>query len=180
MAATPIAGSLRYIPEGVRHFYYLSAISDITAPTRTELNAGTDLTPEVAGFGNWGLQGNQVDTPDLASRFTTSVPGLVTVDGPTISMYADSTSADVRTLLPRDTAGFIVVLPEGDVAGHTMDVFPVQGAGRGEDGQPGRQPGHHRPDLQRDPGAAGERDGALLTCRLPGPGPGSGRSARHP
>jgi hypothetical protein len=126
MAATPIAGSLRYIPEGVRHFYYLTAIADITAPTRTELNAGTDLTPEVAGFGNWGLTSSAVDTPDLVSRFVTNIPGLVTADGPTISMYADSTSADVRTLLPRDTAGFIVVFPEGDVSGHGMDIFPVK------------------------------------------------------
>jgi hypothetical protein len=126
MAATPIAGSLRYIPEGVRHFYYCPAIASIAAPTRTELNAGTDLTPEVAGFGNWGLTSSAVDTPDLASRFTPNIPGLVTADGPTISMYADSTSADVRTLLPRDTAGFIVVFPEGDVAGQGMDVFPVK------------------------------------------------------
>jgi hypothetical protein len=126
MAATPIAGSLRYIPEGVRHFYYLPACANIASPTRTELNAGTDLTPEVSGFGNWGLASTAVDTPDLASRFTSNVPGLVTVDGPTISMYADSTSADVRALLPRDTAGFVVVLPEGDVTGHKMDVFPTK------------------------------------------------------
>jgi hypothetical protein len=126
MAATPIAGSLRYIPEGVRHFYYLPACATITAPTRTELNAGTDLTPEVSGFGNWGVTSSAVDTPDLASRFTPSIPGLTTVDGPTIAMYADSTSADVRTLLPRDTVGFIVVFPEGDIATRKMDIFPVK------------------------------------------------------
>jgi hypothetical protein len=126
MAATPIAGSLRYIPEGVRHFYYCPAIATIASPTRTELNAGTDLTPEVASFGNWGVLGAEVQTPDLASRFVPSVPGLISVDGPTIGMYADSTSADVRTLLPRDTAGFIVVFPEGDIATRKMDVFPVK------------------------------------------------------
>lgn len=126
MAATPIAGSLRYIPEGVRHFYYLPACANIASPTRTELNAGTDLTPEVAAFGNWGIQGAAVDTPDLASTFVPSVPGLITIDGPTISMYADSTSADVRSLLPRNTVGFVVSLPEGDIPTHKMDVFPVK------------------------------------------------------
>lgn len=126
MAATPIAGSLRYIPEGVRHFYFCPAIASLSAPTRTELNAGTDLTPEVAGFGNWGILGAEVATPDLASRYVPSIPGLINVDGPTISMYADSTSADVRTLLPRDTIGFIVSFPEGDIATHKMDVFPVK------------------------------------------------------
>lgn len=126
MPATPIAGSNRYIPEGVRHFNFLTACANISSPTRTEINAGTDLTPEVAGFGNWGIVSNPVNAPDLASTFVPTIPGLITIDGSTIDMYADSASADVRTLLPRNTAGFIISLPEGDVAGHKMDVFPVK------------------------------------------------------
>lgn len=126
MAATPIGPSLRYIPEGVRHFNFLPAIATLTAPTRSEINAGTDLTPQVSAFGNWGIVSAPVLTPDLASTFTPSIPGLVTVDGSTIDMYADSTSADVRTLLPRNTVGFILVLPESDVPGRKMDVFPVK------------------------------------------------------
>lgn len=126
MVATPIGTTSRYIPEGVRHFYYVPAVADLSSPTRSELDAGTDLTPEVNAFGNWGLTSAAVDTPDLASRFTSSVPGLITVDGPTINMYASDDSDDVRSLLPRDTEGFIVSFPEGDVTGHTMDVFPVK------------------------------------------------------
>jgi hypothetical protein len=126
MAATPIAASARYIPEGVRHFNFLPAVATLTSPTRAEINAGTDLTPQVSAFGNWGIVSTPVNTPDLASTFTPSIPGLTTVDGSTIDMYADSTSADVRTLLPRNTVGFILVLPEGDVAGRKADVFPVK------------------------------------------------------
>lgn len=126
MAATPISVSNRYIPEGVRHFYFCPAIATLASPTRSELNAGTDLTPQVGGFGNWGVQGNPVSTGDLASTFTPTIPGLTTADATTLDMYADSTSADVRTLLPRNTSGFIVVFPEGDIAGRRMDVFPVK------------------------------------------------------
>jgi len=126
MAATPISVSSRYIPEGVRHFYWLTAIATLSAPTRAELNAGTDLTPQVGGFGNWGVQGNPVSTGDLASTFTPTIPGLTTADGTTLDMYADKTSADARTLMPRDTAGFMVVFPEGDIAGRKCDVFPVK------------------------------------------------------
>ena len=126
MAATPISASARYIPEGVRHFNFLPAIATLSSPTRSEINAGTDLTPQVSAFGNWGIVSTPVSTPDLASTFTPSIPGLTTVDGSTIDMYADSASADVRTLLPRNTVGFIIVLPEGDVAGRKMDVFPVK------------------------------------------------------
>jgi len=45
MAAPPITGSTRYIPEGVTHFYFVSSIANYLSPTRAELNAGTDLTP---------------------------------------------------------------------------------------------------------------------------------------
>lgn len=45
-------------------------------------------------------------------------------------MYMSSTSNDVRTLLTRDTTGFIVIFPEGDTTGRKMDVFPVRVAGQ--------------------------------------------------
>lgn len=126
MPATPIAASSRYIPEGVTHYYFVTTIASYTAPTRAELNAGTDLTPEIAATGNWGITSALVDAPDLATLFTAQVSGKITVDGPTIDMYADSTSADVRTLLPRGTTGYIVKFPEGDVTGRKMDIFPVK------------------------------------------------------
>ena len=40
--------------------------------------------------------------------------------------YASSTSSDVRTVLPRDTVGFVVFLWEGDVTSQKMDVFPAK------------------------------------------------------
>jgi hypothetical protein len=126
MAAPPIGASSRYIPEGITHYYWLPAIASTASPTRAELNAGTDLTPEIATTGNWGIISGTIDTPDLATLFTAQIGGKVTIDGPTIDMYADSTSADVRTLLPRGTTGFIVKLTEGDVAGRKMDVFAVK------------------------------------------------------
>jgi hypothetical protein len=126
MAATPIAASSRYIPEGVTHYYFVTTIATYTAPTRGELNAGTDLTPEIASTGDWGITSAAVDTPDLATLFTSQIPGKISVASSTIDMYADSTSADVRTLLPRGTTGYIVKFPEGDVTGRKMDVFPVK------------------------------------------------------
>ena len=126
MVATPIGGSQRYIPEGVTKYNWLPACANYLSPTRAEINAGTDLSPEIAATGNWGIISGTIDTPDLATLFTAQIGGKVTVDGPTIDMYADSTSTDVRTLLPRGTSGFILKLPEGDVAGRKMDVFPVK------------------------------------------------------
>ena len=126
MAAPAITASSRYIPEGVTHYYFVSSIANPASPTRAELNAGTDLTNEIAATGNWGIVSGSIDAPDRGSLFTAQIGGKVTIDGPTIDMYADSTSTDVRILLPRGTTGFVVKFPEGDVTGRKCDVFKVK------------------------------------------------------
>jgi hypothetical protein len=126
MPATPISTVSRYIPEGTWHFNYLPAVATLASPTRAEINAGTDLSPQVAGYGTWAITSNPVSTPDLASTFVPSIPGLLTIDGTTLSMYADPAGSDARTLLPRNTVGFILVLPGGDVAGRRMNAVPVK------------------------------------------------------
>jgi hypothetical protein len=126
MAAPPISASSRYIPESVTHFYFVTTIATYTSPTRGELNAGTDLTPEIASSGDWGITSAVIATPDLATLFESQIPGKVSVSNSTINMYASSNSSDVRTLLPRGTTGFIVKFPEGDITSQKCDVFPVK------------------------------------------------------
>ena len=125
MAAPAISASTRYIPEGVTHYYYVPSIANTASPTRSELNAGTDLTPEVAAAGDWAINGNAVAAPDLASLFDSQVSGKTSMGTTTLDMYASSNSTDVRQLLPRGTTGYVVKFPEGDVSGRTMDVFKV-------------------------------------------------------
>lgn len=126
MTAPPIGASSRYIPEGVTHFYFVTTISNYNAPTRGELNAGTDLTPETAAAGDWAINGNAVPAPDLSTLFDSQVAGKISMGTTTLDMYCDLTSTDARTLMPRGTVGYIVKFPEGDVTGRKMDVFPVK------------------------------------------------------
>jgi len=130
MVATPIAATSRYIPPGTTHYYFVSTIANKSAPTRPELDAGTDLTAEIAEVSGFSTTSEQQETPDLGSRFTGKIPGRITADDSSITMYMSSTSNDVRTLLPRDTSGFVVAFSEGDVAGRKMDVFPVKVSGQ--------------------------------------------------
>jgi hypothetical protein len=125
MAAPPIGASTRFIPEGTTQFYWVVTLASYLTPTRAELNAGTDLTPEIAAPGNWGIISGSIDATDLATKFTPQIGGRVTVDGPTIDMYASINGVDVRTLLPRGTIGNIVKFDTGDVTGRKMDVFPA-------------------------------------------------------
>ena len=126
MAAPNISASDRFIPEGVTSFYWVVNIASYTSPSRLELNAGTNLTPEISSSGNWGIVSNAIDTPDLATTFTSQIPGKITIDGSTLNMYSDDNQADARTLMPRNAVGYIVKFPGGDITGRKMTVFPVK------------------------------------------------------
>lgn len=127
MPPTPLTATLRYIPPGVRRLYWLTTIASYTtAVTRAEINAGIDLTNEIASITGFTVTSASTDTPDLSTRFSAKIPGRITADDSSISFYASSTSADVRTVLPRDTVGFVVLLPEGDVPTQKMDVWPAK------------------------------------------------------
>lgn len=126
MAATPIAASTRYINPETTVIYWCPSIATKTAPTRAELNAGTNLVGENSSSEGWNITSNQVPTPDMGNLFTGSIPGRLTAEDSSLSMYADVGGSDARTLMARNTAGFIVWLDGGDVAGRKMDVFPVR------------------------------------------------------
>ena len=126
MAPPKLSVTTRYFPPGVRKYYWVTTIGTYTAPTRGELNAGLDISDEVADVAGFTVASDQIEVPDLSGRFTAKIPGRITADDSSITFYASQTSADVRAVLPRDTAGFMVVLPEGDVVGQKMDVFPAK------------------------------------------------------
>ena len=127
MAAPPLTPTVRYFPPGKRKVYWVPAIANyLTGPTRAELNAGTDLSAEISALTGWSVASATVDTPDMGSRFTSQIPGRLTSATNDITFYVDSGSNDVRTLLLRDSNGFIVLLWEGDFTGQRMDVFPVR------------------------------------------------------
>lgn len=127
MPATPITQSTRFYTVGLTKCLFLPAVaaSDLTA-TRAEINAGTDLTREIAEFEGWSSTSETIDTPDMVSRFVSSIPGAITAEDSSISFYASSDGVDARLNFPRDTVGFIVWMDGGDDPGNTMDVFPVQ------------------------------------------------------
>lgn len=126
MAATPIIASGRYYARGLTKIYYVLTIVTITAPSRAELNAGTDLSPEVAEVNGWEITSEEIETPDLATSFTSKIPGSLSVSDSSINLYADDNGADARGILPRGTLGNIVMLYGGDVAASKMDVFPIK------------------------------------------------------
>ncbi|MEV4093786.1 hypothetical protein [Streptosporangium saharense] len=126
MAATQITKVNRYWPKGTLKWYWVPTIADINAPTRAELDAGVDLSREVAAYEGWTTSSNFENAPDVNSRFVSKVAADIEAEDSSLTMYADPSGSDARTLMSRGEEGNIVRFGGGDVPGRKMDVFPVE------------------------------------------------------
>jgi len=124
MPPTPLNVTSRYVSEGTRKIYWITTAANYLSPTRPEINAGIDLTNEIAEMTGFTVSSDTQDVPDMSGRFTAKIPGRITADDSSIRFYASSNSNDVRTVLPRDTSGYVLTLWEGDIVGQKMDVWP--------------------------------------------------------
>jgi hypothetical protein len=123
---TPLTATERYISPEVTKVYWVPAIADITAPQRAELDAGTDLTPEIAAMTGWEVAADRVAVPDLGTRFTGRISGRVNPGDAQITFYASQDTADVRDVLARGDKGFIYIADGGDVPTQKARVFAVE------------------------------------------------------
>lgn len=105
-----------------------------TSPTRSEINAGTVLLeplstaveqPTQGGLSGWETGTNFVDVADGSSRFPKTIPGTKSVGSPTIEFYGDKLARPKRAALAEGTSGFMLFMFEGDVAGRTVEKYPV-------------------------------------------------------
>lgn len=126
MPTPAITASTRYFPRGTSKCYYVPSIAASTlTPTRAELNAGTDLSPQLADWSGFSVTGEQIDTPDLATTFNSKIPGATSAEESSLTMYSSKDGVDSRTLLARSVTGYIVWMPGGDVSGYKASVWPV-------------------------------------------------------
>ncbi len=140
MAATPITPAKRFIRPGITKCYWVVTIANIQAPTRSELNAGLDVSKDIADITGWMVSGAKVDTPDLNSEFVGNIAGLTSADDSSITYYQGEDGVDVRSAMPRGTLANVVWLDGGDIPGRLMDVFPVQVLAVGKERQIGATP----------------------------------------
>jgi hypothetical protein len=134
MPPTKLATTVRYFRPGVTKVYWVVAMATYTTPTRAELNAGTDVSDEIAEINGFTMISESVDTPDLSGRFVPKIPGRINVEDSSINFYASSTGFnDARSVLPRDTSGYVVFMDAGDISTTgRMDVAPATVASHGK------------------------------------------------
>lgn len=126
MAATPINVADKFVHPGVTTIYFVPTIADVSAPTRVELDAGTDLTEEVIAATGWQLTSTRATYNPLGSKFTPSIAGRESVEESNLTLPQDLAGDDVRSVLPKGTKGNIVIMHGGDVESSPMDVWPVE------------------------------------------------------
>src|SRR3982074_789409 len=112
----------RFFRRGKSLIKFLPAVAG-TSPTSGEFAAGTDLTPQIAAIGGFQLQNNPIETPDLASGFTSQITGPDTTDASTLTFYDDDSSSTLRNLLAKSTVGVIVLEPYGHVTAKRCEVW---------------------------------------------------------
>src|SRR5690606_20058265 len=66
-----------------------------------------------------------IETPDLTS-FVAKIPGRVTAEDSSLTLYADADEDDVRDILPRGTRGYLLWMDQGDSPGKSMDIYPIE------------------------------------------------------
>lgn len=122
----------RFMRRGVTKFYFLEDIAAASnIPTRQEITGGTDLSGAISDIAGWSLANSPIDTPDLGSTLTTSIPGEDKADSSTLTFYEDKAGDTIETLLSKGAEGFVVILRKGDIPqSKSMDIFPVRVASR--------------------------------------------------
>lgn len=118
--------------DGFIRVAFVPTISNIAAPTTTELNAGTLLSSIVTADGLVGFEATtaEVDTTALDSTFDTKGIGRDSFEGTMLRIKKQDGTDTVFNLLTRGTTGYIVVRRDvlsatAWTAAQKVEVFPI-------------------------------------------------------
>lgn len=117
--------STRFFQPGIVAVYWLPAVAG-ASPTRPEITAGTDLTPELDDWAGWSYSTTFIETKDAANRIRPKLAGAVSLDDSSMTFNGSQDGTDVRTVLTRGDTGYILICDGGDVATQPAELFPVE------------------------------------------------------
>lgn len=121
----------RFFRRGKTQFVFTQTVgSSGAAPTVGNVTGGTNLSGSINDVSGFTFANNPIDTPDMATPFTTKIPGSDQADASVLTMYRDSVTNPLDTTLAKDTLGYVII---GDykilgtwATGDRVDVWPVQ------------------------------------------------------
>ena len=99
-------------------------VADVQDPQASEIDEAEDLTGFLVSFDN-STEGNEVDTPDFATDFETSIPGTYSASV-SAELYRDDDDDVAWETLARNTEGAFFIMRFGNESGKPLEVYPVR------------------------------------------------------
>jgi hypothetical protein len=95
-----------------------------------EINAGTNLTPQIGEMNGFTFSNSPIQTPDMNTKFVSQIPGEDSTEDSSLVFYEDNASNPIKTALAKDVSGFIIVFPSGTAgtnpaAADKCEIWPV-------------------------------------------------------
>lgn len=119
----------RFFRRGLSLVDFVPTVANKAAPTALEIAAGEALTPQIAEINGFEFSNSPITTPDLATTFTTQIPGEDTTSTSTLVFYDQDDDDTIRAALAKGTEGYIVFRPYGAGTGKRAEVWPVISTG---------------------------------------------------
>lgn len=139
----------RFMRRGKSKIKFTATLTDSTSPyaaTLAEINAAVALSVDAADISGLSFSNSPIDTPDLETSFTSTIPGEDTVESTSLSFYdrdQNAASNAIRTALVKGSTGYLLVFPYGQVAGRRMEIWPVQSTGDNDEWSFGNDPARY-------------------------------------
>lgn len=117
-----------FVRRGVTKYRWATAVANVAAPTRAEVDAAVNLGGNLADLTGLTSTRTTVDRPDMDNKFTKKVAGVDEVPDIAFTFQDDNdaTTAGIRAALAEGTDGYLLVLTYGDVPTKRMEVWPCQ------------------------------------------------------
>jgi hypothetical protein len=120
----------RFFRRGKTQVVFAPTVASKSAPTVANITGGTNLSASTNDIAGFSFANSPIDTPDLASPFTSKIPGPDEADDCTINYYLDSVTNPLHTTLTKDAIGYIIIADYKILgtwaSGDRVDVWPVQ------------------------------------------------------
>lgn len=120
------------IGDGKERWDWVPAISNINAPTTTELNAGIRISQWMTkdGATGWAAETADAPTSSIESTFDTAVNGRRTFGGPKLTFKKQSGTDTVYSTLTPDATGYVtrrhsLAAATAFASAQPLEVFPV-------------------------------------------------------
>ena len=133
----PVA-DVRFFRPGITKVFAVPTIANKAAPTATEVNAGTDITGQVADLVGFSYTNQTIVAADWGDSFEPKIPGPDQAADSLLHIYEKRVTNSLRSVLAKGVATNIVIFFAG-IAGSTpaaadkADVWPVVSAGTPRD-----------------------------------------------